>query len=33
MLRRRLRQFTAKARAGIEAQNGINDTFEGDPYP
>jgi hypothetical protein len=28
-----LEPFTGKARAGIEAQNGLNDTWPGDKYP
>jgi len=33
MGRRELRPFKGVARDGIEAQNGINDTYAGDPYP
>lgn len=33
MGRRELRLFKGQAREGIEAQNGLNDTFDGDPYP
>ena len=33
MGRRELRPFKGFARSGIEAQNGLNDTYDGDPYP
>lgn len=33
MLGVELPPYVGPARAGIEAQNGLNDIFEGDPYP
>lgn len=33
MGRRAIRPFKGVAREGIEAQNGLNDTYAGDPYP
>jgi hypothetical protein len=33
MGRRELRPFKGFAREGIEAQNGLNDTYDGDSYP